>query len=551
MKRVLTVVLVFAVVLAVLLGASALWERLRPAREEAVEEPAGERKTVSNVMDAAGATVITLAQGGSKVSGFGAEAAGDRVTIAYPGTYRVEGALEDGQIVVDLGDFSGAAYLILNGASVSCGDGPALHVKQADLTAVYLAEGTENALRDGADYLVAEGQDRQTGAAIYSEDDLLLWGEGALTVTGSSADGIRSKDALYLAGGTLRVYAADDGLQASDLLEIYDGDITVSCWGDGFSTTEGYITVYGGSLSVRSGGDGVAAMTELSVQGGTISAVTYGGPANYGTIALGDLSAKGLKGETVTISGGDIDLYTADDGIHAGRDAAITGGTFAIAAGDDGICAAGALEVRDVSLNISECYEGLEGGDVRLSNAALAVTAQNNAVDAGEGGITGYATQFTLTAPRALSSEGVLDLLGCEISLHADGTDSLFSFGEAELIGCTVAAAADTGRSEVLLAEGRLPGSLLFGFSEPIPAGTRIVLTDHSGAEVYAVSFENDAGAFLLALDGLMDGQPYTMTAGEQSVEFTYEADGSFVSEPEPVMASRGGFPGFPGMPRR
>ena len=545
MKKVLSVVLAFAVVLAALLGVSALWERLRPAREEPTEEPADGRKTVSNVMDAGGATVITLASGGSSVSGFGAEAAGDRVTIAYPGTYRVEGSVEDGQLIVDLGDFSGAAYLILNGASVTCGDGPALYVKQADLTAVYLAEGTENALRDGADYLVAEGQDRQTGAGLYSADDLLIWGDGALTVTGVSADGIRSKDALYLAGGTIRVSAADDGLQASDLMEIYDGDVRVSCYGDGISTTEGGVTVYGGSLSIRSGGDGVAAMTELSV-------TTYGGPENYETIALNDLSAKGLKGETVTIAGGDITLSTADDGIHARRDASVTGGSFAIASGDDGISAAGTLELRDVSVDISACYEGLEGAVVRLSNASLSVTAQNNAVDAGEGGITGYATQFTLTAPRGMSSEGALELLGCAVSLHADGTDSLFSFAEADLVGCTVAASADTGRSEVLLAKGRLPGTLLFGFSEPIPAGARIALTDPSGDEVYAVSFENDAGAFLLALDGLLDGQPYTLAAGEQTVDFTYEADGSFVSEPEPVTAaSRGGFPGMPGAPRR
>ncbi len=552
MKKVLSIVLIFVLVLAALLGVSALWERVRPAKEEPAEADTRETKTITNTMDTASATVISLAQGGTTIAGLGAEVKDDRVTIAYPGTYLVTGTLTDGQLIVDLGDFSGAVYILFNGVSIICPDGPALYTKQADLTAVYLVEGTENSLRDGESYLVAEGPEKKTGAGIYSADDLLIWGDGSLTVTGLSADGIRSKDALYLAGGSVTVYAADDGVQASDFVYIYDGDLTISCYGDGVKTTEGEVAVYGGSLSIASAGDGIAAITTLDIQAGGIAITTYGGTENYETVALNDLSAKGLKAETITISGGTLALNTADDGIHAARDACITGGSISIASGDDGIHAAGTLDIRGVTLDIPASYEAIEGDSVLLSNVTLTATAENNAIDAGEGGCTAYSVDMTLDAPRAISSDGALDLYACAVDLHADGTDSLFAFTEAELVGCTVAVAADTGRSEVLLAKGTLPGTLLFGFSEAIPAGTEFILTEPGGETVYAVSFASDASAVMLSLDGLLDGQTYALTVGENAVEFTYDADGCFVSEPEPVRESRqGGFPGMPGGGRR
>ena len=552
MKKVLSIVLIFAVVLAALLGISALWERVRPVRETVQEEPK-EQKTIANAMDAAGATVITLAQDGTTVSGLGAEVQDNRVVIGYPGTYRVTGTLESGQIIVDLGEFSGAAYILLDGVSVACDDGPALYVRQADLTAVYLTEGTENTLRDGEDYLVQEVQEKKTGAGIYSADDLLIYGDGALTVIGASADGIRSKDALIVAGGTLRVNAADDGMQASDLLDIYAGDITVSCYGDGLSTTEGSVTVYGGSVDIRCGGDGFDAITDLTVWDGSISVTAYGGAENYETIALEEISAKGMKAEMIGLYGGTIRLDTADDGIHAARDAAISDCSLVITAGDDAVHAANLLDIRRSELVASASYEGVEGDAVLISETALTVTAENNAVDAGEGGVTAYDSEFVFTAPRAISSDGVLHMLGGSVTLMADGTDSLFSFAEANVIGARILAGADTGRSEVLLAKGMIPGSMLFGFAEALPAGTELVITDPSGEVVFSAAFDRDVETVYLALGGLLEGQTYTLTAGENAVQFTYAADGCFIEEPEITFPQGGfgGFPGFPGGPRR
>ena len=70
-----------------------------------------------------------------------------------------------------------------------------------------------------------------------------------------------------------------------------------------------------------------------------------------------------------------------------------------------------------------------------------------------------------------------------------------------------------------------------------------------SGEAVYSFSFDKDVMEVYFALGGLLEGQTYTLTAGENAMEFTYDPDGCVVNEQELPMAERGGWGGFPGMP--
>lgn len=559
MKKVLTIVLIFALVMAALVGAAELWERHRPVKPAAPEGPgaSGEPSEEAEITvdPDASATTVVFSEDGLSVSGIGVDVAAGSMTatIGYPGTYRVSGVCSDGQLVVDLGDFSGSVYIILDGLTLACSDGPALHARQADLTAVYTAAGSVNLLRDGGDYLVQEGQEKKTGAGIYSADDLYISGEGALTVVGSASDGIRSKDALTIAGGELYVYAADDGLQASDWISVTGGDITVTASGDGVTTTDGYVEITGGSLSVTADGDGVDAVTDLRITGGSISAMTGGGPENYAAVAVEERSAKGLKAANVTVSGGGFYLWTADDGIHADRDVTITGGSFGIAAGDDAVSAGSVLNVHSASFDVFESYEAMQGDRVLLSGVSLNATAENNGIDAGEGGAEIYNASMHLSAPRGISSDGVLNMMGVDIVLTADGTDSLFAYPEGSFIGCSILASTDTGRSDVLLSKGKVEGAVLFGFAQAVPAGTEFVIAAPSGEAVYVFSFDRDVTEVLVGMGGLLEGQTYTMTAGDEVMIFVYTAQGCVISEQAlPVTASSGGWGpggGMPGMP--
>ncbi|MBP0970120.1 MAG: carbohydrate-binding domain-containing protein, partial [Oscillospiraceae bacterium] len=97
-------------------------------------------KEVSQAVNANNCKLIELVTDTVKVSGGGAAVSGSTVTIRKPGTYRISGTLEDGQILVDVDE--GAVALLLDGASVSCSSGPALHVLDSRKLVLYLTEGT-------------------------------------------------------------------------------------------------------------------------------------------------------------------------------------------------------------------------------------------------------------------------------------------------------------------------------------------------------------------------------------------------------------------------
>lgn len=552
MKKTLKTVLLFAVVLAVLLGIAALEERLRPEKPAAAEETLPPKETViTNVMTPESATHITLTGDGASVLGVGAAYADGAVMIAYPGTYRISGTLK-GQIVVDLGDFSGEVYLMLDDANVSCDNGPALYVKQADRTELYLCEGTLNSFRDGASYVVQEGAEQRSGAAIYSADDLQIGGEGSLIATGCAADGIRSKDALVINGGVIWTFAADDGLQGSDYIEISGGDLRVTAGGDGVRTTEGYVTVTGGSLSISSDGDGVAAMTDLTVTDGDMSVTAGGGPENYAYLAVNELSAKGLKAGNISIAGGSYVLTTADDAIHGDYTVELSDAVFTLAAGDDAVSAE-ELSAENVWIEVAESYEGLDAETVELTNVRLAAAAENNAVAAGEGGVAAKNSVFVLTAPRGISTEGVMSLYGGSVTLYADGTDSVFSFADAEITGSTVTVCAETNDASVLLEKGELDNSLLFLFRDAVAAGTEITVADDAGNILQTIACETEVRAVLYTSGALLAGRTYTVTAGGTTLSGAV-GEGCAVIEPEGGLVVQpsfgGGFP-MPGGPGR
>ena len=511
MKKTLTVILGFAIVLAACLGLAELVDWLRPEREPAAEVEA-EPVQVANVMDEAAATVILLRGDTAEISGRGAAAVDGGVTIAYPGTYRLSGAL-DGQLIIDCEDFHGGVYLMLEGAAISCADGPAIHVKQSEKTVLYLVPGAENSLADGAGYELDDGKDVTAGAAIYCEDDLYIEGPGALTVTGRSADGIRSKDRLVISEGVLTVYAADDGLQGSDCVELLGGTVTVGAYGDGIASPKGDITLSDGAVTVTSGGDGLAAAEDVYLLGGGLAVTAYGGAEGYEAMALQEASAKGVKGRSVTISGGAYALDTADDAIHGETDVTISGGAISIRAGDDAVDAGKTLTVAGGEIAVETCYEGLEAAEIAMTAGAVRLAAENSGVEA-MGGFTMTGGELAVAAPRCVNAAGLLAVWGGELRLTATGGDTPLRFAQSDVTGGTVIVTG-AGTAEELQSGGVLPGSLLFVLPRQLAADAPVTLLDASGAVKLAFQTAQPSGVIWIASGAMGPGQSYTLSAGD------------------------------------
>lgn len=276
MKKTLLVILVFAVVLAALFGVTELVNSLRPETEqESAAEIEAKKDAWDNVLNIAGATRLDLNGDTVLARGEGVSVTGATVTIVYPGTYSLSGALSDGQIIVDSSN-DGPVFLVLNGADITCTGGPAIFVKNAGSVELYLSPETQNALRDGAAYetvYLADGTEDpdQPDAALFCRDDLTIDGEGALTVTGAYANAIRCKDLLTVAGGQITVSAAQDGVKATDGVTVSGGALELYCADDGICSNKGYVDIQSGAMNIACYGDGVSAFTSVKVTGGELT----------------------------------------------------------------------------------------------------------------------------------------------------------------------------------------------------------------------------------------------------------------------------------------
>lgn len=341
--------------------------------------------------DSSSAVEITLNGTTIAADSPGVTVDGSTATITAAGSYRLSGTLDDGQIVVDSED-QAPVQLILAGVSITSATSAPIYIKQAGSAEIVLADGTENTLADAANYVYASADQDEPNAALFSDDDLTIFGGGSLTVVASYNDGIASKDGLTILGGTITVTAADDGIRGKDALIIRGGALTVTAGGDGLKSdnaddaSRGYIAIEGGSFDITAGGDGMQAETDLVVTGGEGTIVAGGGS---GAPVSEDVSAKGLKAAaSITVDGGSFDISAADDGVHSDGDITVNGGALRIATGDDGIHADANVTVNGGSVTVTESYEGLEGASITLNSGAISLVSSDDGVNAagGDGG---------------------------------------------------------------------------------------------------------------------------------------------------------------------
>lgn len=331
---------------------------------------------------------ITLNENSISTSGAGVSIDGSLATITTAGTFKLNGTLNDGQVIVDTED-EGTVKIILDNANITNTTSAALYIKNAEKVVLILAEGSQNTLSDGVSYAIADEDEDEPNAALFSDADLTIYGYGALSVIGNHNDGIASKDGLIIAGGEITISTVDDGIRGKDYLVIKEGAITVNCTGDGLiadndaDSALGFIILHNGSLEVTSGGDAISAQTDVLVNGGDYTLASGGGS---GAFLDGETSTKGIKGITgVVINSGTFTINSADDAIHSNGDITINGGNLQLASGDDGMHADTSLTINDGRIEISESYEGLESAVITLNDGTIRISSSDDGINVASG----------------------------------------------------------------------------------------------------------------------------------------------------------------------
>lgn len=207
----------------------------------------------------------------------GVTQSGSVYTITKAGEYTVAGLLSEGQLIVDAGD-EDEVTIVLNGTSITCSSGSPIYVKNASEVKIKSEENSFNEVIDNRAEATEDSSDVAVNAAIYATCDLKLVGKGALVVTGNYNNGIQSKDDLSIKNVIVKVTAVNNAVKGNNAVDIESGNIiAISAKGDGIKTSnsnisnkgnqKGIVTITGGNIDVYAACDGIDAAYVVDISG--------------------------------------------------------------------------------------------------------------------------------------------------------------------------------------------------------------------------------------------------------------------------------------------
>lgn len=353
------------------------------------------------VFDLATANKITGKNSSVQVEGSGAEANGQETTITKSGCYLISGSISDGRITVDLDkEDKGVVKLILDNASVTSSTGAALKIKTCPKVSILLKDGTTSKL--------ISTTTADTSAAIQSNQSIYLSAQsgktGRLEVSSLRNHAIKTSDGIIIKSGTYTISSKqNDGIQAKDFIKIEDGNINISAYQHALKATstkenKGFVYISGGNLTLLSqqpasedsGKDAIHAEGSINIIGGRI------------TMQSGDDGIS--SGAHIVIKNGTFDIQKSDKCICALGNITIDGGTFTLnptttktsaeSGSGHGITVKktetgkrlGSVNINGGTINISNCYEGVQGVQVNINGGTLIINSLDDAINASEGG---------------------------------------------------------------------------------------------------------------------------------------------------------------------
>jgi hypothetical protein len=431
-------------------------------------------KASTNAQDIATLTEITLNDDQIVINGVGASADSRILRITEPGTYQLSGTLTEGQILVHA---EGAVTLILDHVAISAAQAPPIQIQNAQSATITLSEGSSNTLH----YTFNDDEDIPN-AALFSEADLTLNGNGELLIEAIAGDGIHSETSITIQDApTLNINAGDDAIQAE---------------------------------------------TQLMINGGTFHLITAGGI--YGT-PDDDLSAKGLKSDAdILINGGDFIIDALDDAIHADQNTTINGGTFTLSALGKAVNVEYTLLINGGDITILTSDEGLEAGFITINDGYIHITAIDDGINISEPDDIPNTSLYYLyihggvivinAEGDGIDSNGSIEMTGGLVIVNgptqnADGAidyDGIF-----DIHGGTLIAVGSAGMPAAP-GDGSSQHSVLVNLEETLPARTLINLQSAEGESLLTFAPTKPYQSIVFSSPALQEGQPYQLYYGGQ-----------------------------------
>ena len=304
------------------------------------------------------------------VSGDGASVSDNTLTISKGGVYTLSGKNSDASIVISTDD---KVKLKLNGVNITSSGAPVIYVENADKLYIDTEDGTDNSL-------VSTAADT---AAIRSKDNLKIKGGGTLNIT-SADNGIKCSDNLKIEGGKINIDAKADGINVNDTFEMTDGNLKITAVGDGIDSSS-IANISGGTIDITTNGTPTETLqTEQSSDEQNRPKTPFGESSSVEF----ETSSKGIKADwMIKLSGGKINVNSADHAIHCTSDIETDGANLTLASQyKKGISAHGSITIdgADTSIDVTKSTEGIEGKTkLTINNGNIKINSTDDGLNAG------------------------------------------------------------------------------------------------------------------------------------------------------------------------
>lgn len=357
--------------------------------------------------------------------------------VSAESVYSISGELS-GNIVINTGDLY-KFELELSGLSLVSDSTNPISVFSGDEVSIQAKKGTKNYIYDLRE-TIPETDTLSVSDAIYSEVDLEISGKGKLFVV-SNNNGIHSKKDLQVKNLDLLVSCRDNALKGNDSVELENSTATlIASAGDAVKTSNsdisnkgnqrGTVSVISGSYDLYSACDGIDAAYDVTVSGGSIGIFTDGFSA-YTENNGGALSSKGIKASNkITVNGGNIQIRSTDNAIHASNTSPL----------ENGVNPVGSISISDGDISVYTRAEAihsdgilyLKGGRMLL----LSTSDGHSAINAGKG-YTYSAGEVVAIMSDGEAASGATNCVG----FNNIGKQVSLSLSMGEYLTCTVGSA--------------------------------------------------------------------------------------------------------------
>ena len=236
-----------------------------------------------------------------------------------------------------------------------------------------------------------------------------------------------------------------------------------------------------------------------------------------------------------------------NDAINAEQALNVESGTLNISAGDDAVHCdytlnIGAEGTAGPTINISACYEGLEGAELNICSGEISITASDDCLNAANGNLTDYAFSMNISGGTinaytsdgdGFDSNGTMTISGGNITVwtaNAADNQPLDADGTITITGGTVlAAGGSAGMGYTISAEQPYVtyGGMGADSTVSLATDSAFAITDAEGNAVYSGTAVCNANFVFYSSADLTADSDYTLNSGDTTLAAAAAATGT------------------------